>query len=55
DNPGPGGVITQHGGITFWPDPDTGEVFMRYPRRADYLAAGLDITDQFSRDLILFE
>lgn len=54
-NPGPAGVITQHGGITFWADPVTGEVYMRYPRRTDHAAAGLDITDQFSRDLITFE
>lgn len=54
-NPGPAGVITQHGGITFWADPVTGEVFMRYPRRTDHVAAGLDITDQFSRDLVTFE
>jgi hypothetical protein len=55
ENPGPGGVITQHGGITFWADPDTGDVYMRYPRRADYLEAGLTVTDQFSRDLVDFE
>lgn len=55
DNPGPGGTITQHGGLTFWADPVSGDVFMRYPRRADFAAAGLDITDQFSRDLAAFE
>ena len=55
DNPGPTGTITQHGGITIWPDPATGDVYMRYPRRADHVVAGLNITDQFSRDLLTFE
>ncbi|MED5417522.1 MAG: hypothetical protein VYA27_02410, partial [Verrucomicrobiota bacterium] len=54
-NPGPTGTITQHGGLTFWVDPATGEVFMRYTRRADYAAVGLVFTDQFSRDLNTFE
>ncbi|MFP6883404.1 MAG: hypothetical protein VCA40_03175, partial [Roseibacillus sp.] len=54
-NPGPNGEITQHGGLTFWADPATGEVFMRYARRTDYAAVGLAFTDQFSRDLNTFE
>ncbi len=54
-NPGPNGEITQHGGLTFWADPATGEVFMRYARRTDYAAVGLAFTDQFSRDLDTFE
>jgi hypothetical protein len=54
-NPGPNGEITQLGGLTFWTDPVTGEVFMRYTRRTDYAAVGLAFTDQFSRDLNTFE
>ena len=54
-NPGPNGEITQLGGLTFWADPVTGEVFMRYTRRTDYAAVGLAFTDQFSRDLDTFE
>ena len=54
-NPGANGTITQLGGLTFWPDPATGEVYMRYTRRTDYSALGLVFTDQFSRDLGTFE
>ena len=55
DNPGPAGTITQHGGLTVWADPVTGEVYLRYPRRSDYVDAGLDIQDIWSRDGITFE
>ena len=54
-NPGANGTITQLGGLTFWPDPATGEVYMRYTRRTDYGSLGLVFTDQFSRDLGAFE
>ena len=41
--------------MTFWPDPDTGHVFMRYTRCADHETAGLIFTHQFSRNLESFE
>ena len=54
-NPGPEGVITRHGGMRFWTDPETGRVFMRYARRTDHASVGLTFTHQFSRDLSTFE
>lgn len=54
-NPGSTGIITRHGGMRFWSDPDTGHVFMRYTRRADHETAGLTFTHQFSRNLESFE
>ena len=54
-NPGPNGEITQQGGLTFWADPVSGEVFMRYTRRADYASLGLLFIDEFSRNLEAFE
>ena len=41
--------------MTFWANPDTGHVFMRYTRRADHETAGLAFTHQFSRNLNAFE
>ena len=55
NNPGPNGEITQQGGLTFWADPVSGEVFMRYTRRADYASLGLLFIDEFSRNLETFE
>lgn len=54
-NPGPNGEITQQGGLTFWADPVSGEVFMRYTRRADHASLGLVFIDEFSRNLETFE
>ena len=33
-----------------WTDPADGQVYLRYTRRADFAAAGLSITDEFSRN-----
>jgi hypothetical protein len=58
DGPGlevSGGVITTLGGPTIFEDPADGKFYFLYTRRSDYVAAGLSIAEEFSRDLSLWE
>ena len=55
DNPGASGTITTFGGLTVVEDPANGVVSLRYPRRADFAAAGLSYDELFSADLTNFE
>lgn len=50
-----GGTITTLGPPVIWIDPVTSRRYLRYTRRADFAAIPLTITDQFSRDLGVFE
>jgi autotransporter-associated beta strand protein len=45
-----GGAITQNGPPQIHEDPVTGQFFLRYTRRTDYVAAGLAYTSQFAAD-----
>jgi autotransporter-associated beta strand protein len=45
-----GGAITQNGPPQIYVDPVTGQYFLRYTRRTDYVAAGLTYTAQFAAD-----
>jgi hypothetical protein len=45
-----GGAITQNGPPQIYEDPVTGQFFLRFTRRTDYVAAGLAYTSQFAAD-----
>jgi len=45
-----GGSITQNGPPQIYVDPVTGQYFLRYTRRTDYVAAGLTYLQEFAAD-----
>ena len=49
------GTITTLGPPAVWVDPADGRIYLRHTRRADFGAIPLTITDEFSRDMTVFE
>ncbi|MGY8658031.1 MAG: galactose-binding domain-containing protein [Verrucomicrobiales bacterium] len=49
------GTISTLGPPKVWVDPATGRIYLQHTRRGDFAAISLTITDQFSRDLGVFE
>jgi VCBS repeat-containing protein len=49
------GTINSVGPPAVWIDPADGRIYLRHTRRTDLADQNLEITDQFSRDLLSFE
>lgn len=49
------GTITTLGPPAVWVDPADGRIYLRHTRRSDFAAIPLTITDEFSRDMTVFE